>query len=261
MKRKYLLRRDRPDERDFHSMLFPHEEVTIPTFVNLRKYTPKAFDQGQWGSCTANAGVRARIVLSLSGGKLGIRIMLSRMGLYKEEKIIEGAPLSEDSGAEMRDIGKALTTVGVAPESDDPYTDANFATPLTFQEKTDAAKYRAKFYQRVIGITQIKQYIALHQQGVLIGMDVYESMEGDQVAKDGILPMPGKGESLLGGHALYVEGYDDNMIYPLWQKQGLKPGGLIIANSWGISWADKGYFFMNYKYVNDGLAYDSWIIQ
>ncbi len=45
---------------------------------------------------------------------------------------------------------------------------------------------------------------------VLIGVSVYDSFELPSTTKTGIIPMPDTTtESLLGGHALMVTGYDD----------------------------------------------------
>lgn len=57
-------------------------------------------------------------------------------------------------------------------------------------------------------------------------------------------------ESVLGGHAVLAVGYDD----------GAKV--LIIRNSWGDEWGDKGYFYMPYEYIeNPSLAHDFWVIK
>jgi C1A family cysteine protease len=45
-----------------------------------------------------------------------------------------------------------------------------------------------------------------------------------------------------------IVGYDDS-------KQVL-----IVRNSWGDSWGDKGYFHMPYAFVEKHIAYDTWTI-
>ena len=58
----------------------------------------------------------------------------------------------------------------------------------------------------------------------VIGFQVYQSFESDQVASTGIVPMPDvNNEQLLGGHAVLVVGYDDSNQW------------FIVRNSWG-SW-------------------------
>jgi C1A family cysteine protease len=84
---------------------------------------------------------------------------------------------------------------------------------------------------------------------IVIGFSVYDSFESQEVAQTGMVPMPGSNESMLGGHAVLLVGYDDPR--QLW----------IVRNSWGESWGDKGYFYMPYQYLTDpGLADDFWVL-
>ena len=62
--------------------------------------------------------------------------------------------------------------------------------------------------------------------------------------------MPKFGEGVLGGHAVLAVGYDD------------KGECLIVRNSWGENWGQKGYFQMPYGYVvGKKLAQDFWTIR
>jgi C1A family cysteine protease len=106
-------------------------------------------------------------------------------------------------------------------------------------------------YQRVDNrsVEAIKTPLA-EGHPVVFGFSVYDSFESDQVAKDGVVPMPQKGEELLGGHAVLAVGYDD----------GSKM--FIVRNSWGPKWGREGYCMMPYEYLtNTDLADDFWVIQ
>ena len=64
------------------------------------------------------------------------------------------------------------------------------------------------------------------------------------------MTMPSKSESVEGGHAVLCVGYDD------------AKSQVIIKNSWGASWGDKGYFYMPYEYItSDDLAADFWTVR
>jgi len=95
-------------------------------------------------------------------------------------------------------------------------------------------------YHRVTNLTLLKTALAEGYPAV-IGINVYESFESDQVAKTGIVPLPKRGEQLLGGHAILAVGYKDDTK--------IKGQGVVICrNSWGENWGDKGYFYLPYSY-------------
>ena len=93
---------------------------------------------------------------------------------------------------------------------------------------------------------------------VIIGFDVYDSFEGawgdipHGQAGSGMMPYPNTStEELLGGHAVCIVGYDDN----------LNGGRFIVRNSWGTSWGDNGYFYMPYQVIqNTSMSSDFWTI-
>jgi C1A family cysteine protease len=158
-----------------------------------------------------------------------------------------------------------------------PYIDGNFATVPTQQNYTDAKAYAIGSYTSLSNVSDIQQALVTRSQPVLIGMEVYASMESDSVTETGVLPMPQKGEEILGGHAVLAVGYTDSLpketIKKLPAKKLLRKlldfvfrkkaatGYLIVRNSWGENWGDHGYFYMPYEYVNADYAYDFWIME
>lgn len=65
----------------------------------------------------------------------------------------------------------------------------------------------------------------------------------------------------VGGHAIDAVGYDDSR-----KIKNAGPGGVatkgafLIRNSWGTGWGDKGYGWLPYDYVLNGLAVDWWCL-
>jgi C1A family cysteine protease len=57
--------------------------------------------------------------------------------------------------------------------------------------------------------------------------------------------MPGKNEYRQGGHAICIMGYDDGKNL------------FIFKNSWGAAWADKGYGYLKYVYM-EKYCLDAW---
>ena len=243
-KRIYNLKKQAPDERDYSlsMVLLPHEAVKLPKQVDLRPKCPPIYDQGELGSCTANAGVAALVML------MDYRLEFSRLDQYYNERVIEN-DVATDSGAQMRDIGNAMNKYGVCREEFFPYDISKFANPPSAVAVADANSHKIKTYYAVANTDQIKQVIALKQQPVLIGIDIYESFESQKVAETGIVPVPKKKEQLLGGHAVCAVGYDDTKKW------------FIMRNSWGNNWGDKGYFYLPYKYFTKGFASDFWVLQ
>ena len=243
--RIYNLKKQEKDDRDFKikSIINPHIKVKLPSLVDLRPLCPPIYDQLALGACTSNAGVAARVMLN------GLKVNLSRLFQYYEERNIEGT-IKTDSGAQMRDIGKAMVTYGICEESYDPYDITKFTKTPTKQALSNALNYKIKSYYSVTTQDEIKQVLALKQQPVLIGIDVYESFESNTVAKTGIVPLPNiKKEKLLGGHAVISVGFDD------------VKKAFIMRNSWGKSWGLQGYFYLPYTYFAKGYAYDFWVLQ
>ncbi|VBB09718.1 cysteine peptidase histidine active site [Lucifera butyrica] len=243
--RKYLLKKDSLDLRDYIFCSAQYQLAEhLPAQVDLRAECSPIVDQGKLGSCTANAiasGLREYLELKARQSLT----TLSRLFLYYEERSLEGT-ISEDSGAEIRDGMKVLKQIGVCPEADWPYDISTFTNPPTDKDIADAARYKIGEYHRITSLAHLKAALA-EGLPVVIGIDVYESFESEEVARTGIVPIPDTDkEQFLGGHAVLVVGYDN------------KRDMLIVRNSWGSSWGDKGYFYLPYGFYNKGLVSDCW---
>ncbi|MDR3566043.1 MAG: C1 family peptidase [Negativicutes bacterium] len=244
-RRVYRLKPDLRDLRDhiFRATAFMHP-MELPLSIDLRAQCSPVVDQGTLGSCTANAIVSGLREYLLLQAKLPW-VALSRLFLYYEERLLEGT-VDEDSGAYIRDGMKVLQTIGVCPESEDLYDIGKFTEPPSALAIADAKQYKISQYHRVTDLTMLKTALA-EKQPVVVGIKVYQSFESQAAAETGIIPLPNTTtEELLGGHAVLAVGYDD-------AKQWI-----IIRNSWGTSWGDKGYCYLPYQYWSAGLVTDMW---
>lgn len=241
---------DPPDSRDH---IYQLARVALAPSVDLRQYCSSIEDQGQLGSCTGNAIAG---MIELIDKKNNKNLDVSRLFIYYQERVIEGT-VRYDAGAYIRDGLKAVNQYGAPLESLWPYTISKFATKPTTQAYTDALNRKVTGYARCANLAAIKDALAAGTP-VTIGFNVYSSFEsgwGDiphGQPGSGIMPMPDKRtETLLGGHAVCVVGYNDN----------LNGGRLICRNSWGTSWGDNGYFYMPYGVINDtSMSSDFWTI-
>lgn len=238
---------DLPDHRD-HIYSAPVQVVTsLPTKVDLISQCPAVYDQGQLGSCTANA-IAGAIEFDLMKEKKK-DFMPSRLFIYYNERDIEGT-VDSDSGAQIRDGIKSIASQGDCPENEWSYDISKFAQKPPQKCYADALKHKAVQYQRITRtLNQMKGCLASGYPFVF-GFTVYDSFEGEEVAKTGQLNMPSAGENVVGGHAVLAVGYDDTQ------------NRFIVRNSWGSSWAMKGYFTMPYGYLLDqNLSDDLWTVR
>jgi C1A family cysteine protease len=245
--RGYGWQKDLPDQRD-HFYAAPAPLLApLPAKADLRVQCPPVYDQGQLGSCTANA-IAGAIQFDRLKQKLA-DFVPSRLFIYYNERVIEHS-VASDSGAQIRDGIKSVAKQGDCPETEWPYAIAKFKTKPPAACYKDALKYKAVSYQRVTQtLGQLKGCLASGWPFVF-GFTVYESFESAAVAKSGHVPLPASGESVVGGHAVVGVGYDDA------QQR------FIVRNSWGAGWGLKGYFTLPYAYVTGtDLASDFWTIR
>jgi C1A family cysteine protease len=223
----------------------PHM-ATLPKSVDLTQYCPPVYDQGNLGSCTANAAAAMSQFLMIKHG-LG-DYMPSRLALYWWNRFQEKT-VNQDSGASLYDAMNTLVKYGVPHENLWPYiTEGNrFIVKPTKDVWSDGYWHSIDKGMSVVqNLTVMKTCLA---QGYpfMFGFLVYQSFESEVVARTGIMPMPGYRDAVLGGHAVMAVGYDDSM------------GMFKIRNSWGNTWGLNGYFYMPYNYIiSQNLADDFW---
>jgi C1A family cysteine protease len=218
----------------------PEERVSD---VDLRELCSPVEDQGNIGSCTAQAvcGLAEYLERSLKGEFIDY----SRLYLYKVTRAYLG--WTGDTGALVRSTIKALRLFGVAPERFYPYV------PERFDEEPGAfycafgSNYKAADFYRLEGLEALKDSLA---KGIpfAFGFTCYNSLFTGQVTKTGDVPLPAKNEKVVGGHAVMAVGYDD------------KKGVLRFRNSWGTGWGEEGYGTLPYEYVEQGIATDFWAL-
>lgn len=248
MKTKQLRYGWTPDRPDFRDHTFAIQApIPLPPFVDLRPGMPPVYDQGDSGSCTANA-IAAAFDFEHNRQGNGF-ITPSRLFVYYNERQMEGT-VNSDSGAMIRDGIKSIATLGVCSESDWPFDLTQLTRQPSLQCYADALKNQALTYRRVNPDLRSMLYCLAYGFPFAVGISVYDSFESDAVAGSGIVPMPLANESQVGGHAVLVVGYDQN------QKM------FLVRNSWGQTWGLGGYFWIPFEYLTTtDLADDRWTIR
>jgi C1A family cysteine protease len=239
-------KRDLPDFRDRKfKITAPHE---LPAMVDLRGQCPPIYNQGNLGSCTANALGGAFQFEQMKQNKPNW--IPSRLFIYYNERAIEGT-INEDAGAQIRDGIKTMVKEGVCPETMWQYVESKFTKKPCQQCYDEALKNQVLEYLRLSPHTlyEVKHCLA-DGYPVTFGFMIFESFMVDSVAKTGIATMPLPNEQPIGGHAVLAVGYDDS-------KQAL-----IVRNSWGTEWGINGYFYLPYGFVTEpNLSADYWTIR
>lgn len=235
----------------------------LPAAVDLRPWASPIEDQGALGSCTAQAG--AGVIEYYERKSFGRHVESSRLFLYKATRNLMKS--KGDSGAYLRMTMGAMVIFGVPPEPYWPYTDAEEAfdkEPPAFCYAF-AQGYKTLLYYRhdpagstrAAVLERLKAHIAAGHPA-MFGFTVYSSF--DQAETTGRIPLPHGRERIEGGHAVVAMGYDDDLTIA--NASGGEPcrGALLIRNSWGRAWGEKGYGWLPYAYVLKGLAEDFWSV-
>ena len=222
-------------------------------------------DQGQYGSCTANAMSYAYMLYMY-------RIQPSRPSLLSPSRMFwyalarmhmnasDGYPNAKlsDTGCYVEDIVFVPEVLGTITETSYPYTFANLNVfpSLTSAPGNGALAnvlpgtkiFKFKFSSNpAITLLNLKAAIA-SDKAVLLGIMVYSSFMRSSTLKSGVVPIPKpSSETLLGGHCICLTGYDS------------ATSRFSFKNSWGASCGKKGVFTIPFSYItNPFLTGDVW---
>jgi C1A family cysteine protease len=250
-KRRYGWKPSLPDQRDLWCKAFPPtlDRVTITDHVDLSQSMPPCYDQGELGSCTANA-LAGVLQYDEIAQKRTDQTTPSRLFIYYNERALDpNSSVSEDTGSSIHMGIKAVRTYGFCDEALWPYDINEFSIEPPATTYLVAKNERISNYCRVAQVLQQLQGVLIDGHPFAFGFSVYESFQSQQVADTGVVPMPRRREQLVGGHAVMCVGYDNAT-----QR-------FLVRNSWGPDWGQNGYFTIPYSYLlNPWLALDFWVI-
>lgn len=228
--------RDKFDERDYLMRAYL-PVIRLPKSIDWTSKMSPVRDQGDEGVCVGFAtatGMKEYQEL-LDYRKL---IILSPRFVYNECKKIDDMP--EEEGTTVRAAMQVLKAIGVCQEKFWPYLPKQKIKPKK-GDKSDAKRFRIITYARILNLNELRLVLATKGPSVM-GIEVFKGM---QTTKTGLIPMPKKNETSIGGHAVCPVGYDD-------KKKIVK-----FKNSWSSKWGKAGYGFLPYAYI-DRYMMDAW---
>ncbi|RPJ81626.1 MAG: hypothetical protein EHM13_10135, partial [Acidobacteria bacterium] len=232
-----------PSERDYRTVF---RDRAVPDSVDLRPHCTAVENQGQIGSCTANAAVGA--LEYHYKRRDGRSPELSRMFVYYNARRMRGQVMF-DTGAHIREAMASLMAFGACCEDLWPYNPMLFALEPTIDAYNDATIHEAIQYARVGGGQGAIQALAQGLPvvfGTVIPQRCYE-----EAARTGVLPVPTAQERAAaeGGHAMLIVGYDNPRRM------------FIVRNSWGEDWGERGYCQIPYGVMDSCCRQeDFWVV-
>lgn len=244
------------DERDFKSLRHLAAPVNLPSEFELDRQIPVQ-DQGNIGSCTAHSSALC-FRYEVAQLKNNFDFEPSRLFQYYNTRKLQGWE-SSDSGGYIRDSFKAMNKWGLCKESIWPYKDTLQALVKEPSNECydDGLKNVAVKYASIPQSETLIKQTLVSGAAISFGFNVYQSFYGSWSETTGMMPIPKRGEELLGGHAVAIIGFSDSKK------------AFLIQNSWG-DWGKgalksenrAGLFWMPYSFLlNPNEADDFWCIE
>lgn len=216
---------------------------SLPSSVDLSSNFPPIGNQGSYGTCVAWA-VGYNHKSFLEAWDDDHRTSFTESQKFSPKYLFWSIP-SASKGADCNGTGfepayDILMSKGISTMATSPYTGLGdcSSTPSS-SENTNAGQYKIQSYREVeVNTQKIKEYLAQNRAlsfGAKLG-DNFMAANSDAVHSSDTYGYSGQHAY----HAMTLCGYDDS-------KQAFR-----IVNSWGTSWGDNGYLWVDYDFFTGG---------
>lgn len=225
----------------------------LPSQYDIASYVdvPPIKNQRNIGSCTAHAGTTMyETFLRVAGHSSE---PLSRLFLYKVTRNL--LKWTGDTGGYLRTTMQAMAMFGIPLEEYCTYVTRRYEREPSGFLYAMAQNFQALTYYRLDlktnkekVINSIKLNLASNR-ACMCGFVVFSNL-----GETGDVRLPGPRAQMEGGHAICIQGYDDD------RRVGSFKGAFKFPNSWGTGWGEDGYGWLPYDYVRQDLATDWWTL-
>jgi hypothetical protein len=254
--------RDLPDHRDFAPASNPIRRALRRlrplckrgrdvAQVDWREFCPPVAEQQPFSTNVAEACI-AMVQYSerRASGRL---VEPSRAFVDKNARRLSGGG---PGGVSLRATLKGMIRFGLPPETQWPTTSANMTAEPPAFAYSFAREFEKVRYCRLDGpdcspsesLGNLRRFVAAGFVCVL-GFPLSSA-----VSQSADIPFPTLSDSIRGGRAAAVIGYDDE------RRIRSDKGALLIRSMWGRQWGEDGYGWLPYAYVHRELAVDIWTL-
>ena len=248
---------DKEDTRDHIKKMTLKVGASTKCF-SLRKYIPGGIlNQKSTGACTGYAAAQAMNILinrmlELMNKSENVKfISLSPTWIYYNARKYDNFSTSEDEGATLRSVVKALKSPGAV------HMDAmNTSYSVTKEPPVGIEKlpmYKIAEYARIISdkdvIENMQRTLDTEHLPILCGVKLYQNAVDDSYYNGGVIKYNNyKNDKYIGGHALCLIGYKtiDNELY------------FECVNSWGSIYGDAGFCYLPASIFSTSNVFDIW---
>jgi C1A family cysteine protease len=203
--------------------------------------TPPIENQGNEGSCMAFACAYARGIEQYY--RTNAIVYNTSINIFSQEYIYNQTKLGTDcnSGTAISVVLDLFKNKGVCVWSVMPYSDINGCSILpTAAQDSNATNYKITSYSKIVDTDRVAiKTMVYNKHAVIVGIT---ADNGFVNAKTGFIWKSYSGSGAL-PHAVIICGWDDS-------KNAFK-----IMNSWGTSWGDAGYSWIDYNYFLKIVGY------
>lgn len=223
---KLNLRLSAFDPRQKYFRLPITAKIEEPKDIDLSDRFPYVFDQGNLGSCVFNAVAMDAAYMHQRLREGGFPTFSRLFAYYNYRK--EQGCINQDTGADAVSAFKGMRKYGICQETLCPYLIEDFNKEPSKVAYIEALDFQVLNFYRISDNStyMIRAALAL-ELPVPIGVAIYKSFYD---AKDGVIPMPKKGDTLYGYHEMLAV--------------GCQKGVFTVLNSWGEGWGKNGCCFI-----------------